>query len=367
MEIFSLSQVINNILRDGHIVVDPLVGEIIAAFIFFAVAIIIGFLVYHLIGLYLNWRAKKTVTTLNDEIIKNIKRPIYYLVMLVGFYYGVHQVTAIKPYENYIGIGFLTLEVFLVAYIITRIINVFVAWYAERVAKQAGKPVSQNILLVFRKLLHVIVYIFAFIALLVISHTDLSGALVGLGVGGIAIAFALQNVLGDAFSAFSIYFDRPFEVGDYIVIGDFSGTVTHISMKSTRLQLLSGEELIVSNRSILEKNIQNFKKLQRRSIIFKLGVTYDTPVEKLRKIRAIITDVIQACPKTTLQRIHLKTLGDYSLVFEGVYTVDSADYALFMDTQEKINYGILEAFQKEGIELAFPTQTIHVSNTADNA
>ena len=90
-------------------------------------------------------------------------------------------------------------------------------------------------------------------------------------------------MLGDAFSAFSIYFDRPFEIGDYIVIGDFSGTVTHISMKSTRLQLLSGEELIVSNRSILEKNIQNFKKLQRRSIIFKLGVTYDTPVEKLQE------------------------------------------------------------------------------------
>ncbi len=367
MEIFSLSQVINNILQNDHIIIDPIVGEIIAALIFFAVAIIIGFLVYHFIEHYLAKLAKKTATTLDDEIIKNIKKPIYYLVMLAGFYYGIYQVTALVPYQEYIGLVFTALEVFLVAFIITRIINVFIAWYAERKAKQAGKPLSQNILIVFRKLLHVLVYIFAFISILVIRKVDLSGALVGLGVGGIAIAFALQNVLGDAFSAFSIYFDRPFEIGDYIVIGDFSGTVTHISMKSTRLQLVSGEELIVSNRSILEKNIQNFKKLQRRSIIFKLGITYDTPAEKLRKIKAIITDVIQACPKTTLQRIHFKTLGDYSLVFEGMYTVDSADYAFFMDTQERINYGILEAFQKEGIALAFPTQTIHVNKAADNA
>ena len=367
MEIFSLSQTINQMLRDGHIIVDPLVGEIIAAFIFFAVAIIIGFLVYHFIERYLTRLAKKTATTLDDEIIKNIKKPIYFLVTLVGFYYGVYQISALMPYQKEIGFVFNALEIFLVAFIITRIINVFVAWYAERLAKQAGKPVSQSILLVFRKLLHVFVYIFAFVALLFISHIDLSGALVGLGVGGIAIAFALQNVLGDAFSAFSIYFDRPFEIGDFIVIGDFSGTVTHISMKSTRLQLIQGEELIVSNRSILEKNIQNFKKLQRRTIIFKLGVTYDTPVEKLRKIRALITDAVQSCPKTTLQRIHFKTLGDYSLIFEGMYTIDSADYALFMDTQEKINYGILEAFQKEGITLAFPTQTIHVNKAADNA
>jgi len=367
MEIFSLSEVINQLLRNGRISVDPLVGEIIAAFIFFAVAVIIGFLVYHFIERYLTKLAKKTATTLDDEIIKNVRKPIYFLVMLVGFYEGVYQISALMPYEKEIGFGFMALEIFLIAFIITRIINVFVAWYAERKAKQAGKPLSTNILVVFRKLLHVVVYIFAFISLLVISRVDLSGALVGLGVGGIAIAFALQNVLSDAFSAFSIYFDRPFEIGDFIVIGDFSGTVTHVSMKSTRLRLLSGEELIVSNRSILDKNIQNFRKLQNRTIVFKVGVTYDTPLEKLRRIRGLVTEVIQACPKTKVERVHLKTMGEYSLIFEAMYTVDSADYAVFMDIQEQINFGILAAFQKEGIALAYPTQTIQLQRPAPNA
>jgi len=358
VEIFSLSQVINQLLRDGKIILDPLVGELVAAFIFFGVAVIIGFVVYHFIERYLTKLAQKTATTLDDEIIKNVKRPIYYLVMLVGFYYGVYQITALNTYQRQIEFVFLALEVFLVAFIITRVINVFVAWYAERKEKQEGQPLSKSILVVFRKLLHAVVYIFAFIALLFLGHVDLSGALVGLGVGGIAIAFALQNVLGDAFSAFSIYFDRPFEIGDYIVIGEFGGVVTHVSMKSTRLKLVTGEELVISNRTILDKNIQNFKKLQQRTFIFKVGVRYDTPVEKLRKIHGLLSDIIASCPKATVNRIHFKTLANSSLDFEVMYTLDSPDYLLFLDTQEKINFGILEAFQKEGIELAYPTQTI---------
>jgi len=361
VEIFSLSQVINNILQNDHIVIDPIVGEVIAAFIFFGVAIVIGFLVYHFIEVYLSRLAKKTATTLDDEIIKNVKRPIYYLVMLVGFYYGVYQVSALALYQREIGFGFLTLEVFLVAYIITRVINVFVAWYAERKVKREGKVVSVNILTVFRKMLHFFVYISALIALLVFSGINLTGTVVGLGVGGIAIAFALQNVLSDVFSAFFIYFDRPFEIGDFIQIGEFGGTVTHVSMRSTRIKLVRGEELVVSNKAILEKNIQNFKKLQQRTFIFKVGVTYDTPVEKLRKIRGLITEIIAGCPKATVNRIHFKTLADFSLDFEIMYTLDSPDYLLFLDTQEKINFGILETFQKEGIELAYPTQTIHLA------
>jgi small-conductance mechanosensitive channel len=183
---------------------------------------------------------QKTKTTLDDEIIKNTKRPIYFFVIIVGFYYVVEQLTILIPHQYIIKQIFLVVEVFLVAYVITRVINVFLSWYAERIVKTRKKAISSNILRVFKNILHVFVFIFAFLYLLYVSKIDLSGALVGLGVTGIAIAFALQNILGDSFSAFTIYFGRPFEIGDYIIIGEDGGTVTKIGLRATRVQLLAG-------------------------------------------------------------------------------------------------------------------------------
>lgn len=340
--------------------IDPIVGQSIAAIIFFALAIIIGWIVYRIFAYYFTKWAKKTKTTLDDEIIKNVKRPVYFLVLLIGFWYAVDQLVFLDAYYVYIGFIFLTAEILLIAYIITRVINVLVSWYANRLARKTKQEVSTNILIIFKKLLHAVVYIFAFLVLLYLSKIDLSGALVGLGVGGIAIAFALQNLLSDAFSAFSIFFDRPFEIGDFIVIGEDAGTVTHVSMRSTRIKLLRGEELIISNRSILDKNIHNYKKLEKRRIVFTVGVTYGTPIEKLRRIESMIREIIGKCQLCQIDRIHFRDFGAFSLNFEVVYFIDSSDYNKYMDIQQQINFGIAEAFEKEKIEIAFPTQTIHL-------
>jgi small-conductance mechanosensitive channel len=358
-----LGEYINTILRESGYQVNPVVGQSIAAFIFIALALIIGWIVYHIFTHYFIRWAKKTKTTIDDEIIKNVKKPLYFLVILIGFWIAIHQLVFLDIYAVYIGYIFLAAEVFLIAYIITRFINILVSWYAGRVARKTKQEVSTNILIIFSKLLHVVVYIFAFLVLLYISKIDLSGALVGLGVGGIAIAFALQNVLSDAFSAFSIFFDRPFEIGDFIVIGDDAGTVTHISMKSTRIQLLRGEELIISNRAILDKNIHNYKKLQKRRVNFTIGITYGTPIEKLRNIENIIRKIIGNCQICEIDRIHFKEFGAYNLIFEIVYYINSSEYKQYMDIQQQINFGIAEAFEKEKIEIAYPTQTIIVSKT----
>ena len=358
MIVATLPDIINNALRDAHILVSPVVGQSIAAVVFFILSLIAGWVVYHVFEHYFSRWAKKTATTLDDEIIKNTKRPIYYFVVLLGFYYAVQQLTVFSGYSYIIGEIFLIAEVFLVAFIITRIINVLVSWYAERIVKQGRRAVSSNILLVFKKLLHVFVYIAAFLYLLYISRIDLSGAVVGLGVTGIAIAFALQSILGDVFSAFTIYFDRPFEIGDYVVIGQHEGTVTHISMKSTRIKLLQGEELVVSNKEITGGSIRNFKKMETRRISFSLGVTYQTPLETLKRIPQLLQDIIQPFDQVEFQRVHFKEFGQSSLNFEIVYIIKSPDYVKYLDTQQAINYKILEAFEKERIELAYPTQTI---------
>jgi len=353
-----LGEYINSLLQESGYQINPIVGQSLAAFIFFALSLIIGWIIYHIFTRYFSRWAKKTKTTVDDEIIKNVKKPIYFLVILIGFWLAVDQLIFLDQYSIYIGYIFLTAEVFLVAYIITRIINVLLKWYAERMARKTKQEVSTNILIIFKKLLHAVVYIFAFLVLLYLSNIDLSGVVVGLGVGGIAIAFALQNVLSDAFSAFSIFFDRPFEIGDFIVIGDDAGTVTHVSMKSTRIKLLRGEELVISNKAILDKNIHNYKKLRKRRIVFTVGVTYGTPIEKLTKIEGMIRDIIGKLQLCQIDRIHFREFGAFSLNFEIVYYIDSSDYNTYMDVQQQINFGIAEAFEKEKIEIAFPTQTI---------
>lgn len=359
----NLGEYINSLLQESGYQFDPIIGQSIAAVIIFVLTFLIGWIVYHIFAYYFTKWAKKTKTTIDDEIIKNVKKPIYFLVLLIGFWYAIDQLVFLDEYDIYIGYIFLTLEILLVAYIITRVINVLLTWYTDRLVRKTKKEVSTNIVIIFKKLLHVVVYIFAFITILYFSEIDLSGALVGLGVGGIAIAFALQNVLSDAFSAFSIFFDRPFEIGDFIVVGDDAGTVTHVTMKSTRIKLLQGEELVISNRTILDKSIHNYKKLKKRRIVFTIGVTYGTPIKKLKKIESIIRDVIGKCPMCAIDRIHFREFGAFSLNFEIVYFIDSSDYNKYMDIQQQINFGIAEAFEKEKIEIAFPTQTIFLAKT----
>jgi small-conductance mechanosensitive channel len=362
--LLNLGDIINQLFRDNRIIIDTFYGEIIAAILFFVGAFLTGWVVYHLFEHYFSKWAKKTKTTLDDEIIKNTKRPIYFFVIVIGFYYAVDQLSILKPFEFYVTQIFLVAEVFLVAYIVTRIINVILSWYAERKVKTGKKALSSNILLVFKKLLHVFVYIFAFLYLLYVSKIDLSGAVVGLGVTGIAIAFALQSILGDAFSAFSIYFDRPFEIGDYVIIGNYEGTVTNISMKSTRLKLLQGEELVVSNKEITGGSLRNFKQMENRRVVFSIAVTYHTPLDKLKKIPGILKNIIESCENVEFQRVHFKELGSFSLNFEIVYTLKSPDYVKYLDTQQTINYAIKEIFEKEHIDLAFPTQTILLNQPA---
>ena len=189
-----------------------------------------------------------------------------------------------------------------------------------------------------------------------------------LAIGGaataIVIGFALQHVLSDFFSAFSIYFDRPFEIGDYIIVGEYSGTVTKIGMKSTRVQLLQGEELVLANSELTKTSVRNFKKMKKRRISFTFGVTYDTTSKQLKKIPEIIKNIIN--PEKIeyidrLDRVHFTEFGDFSLNFEVVYYVKTKDYVKYRDTQQEINFKIKEAFEKEGIEMAFPTQTIYLN------
>jgi len=339
---------------------SQLASEISVSVIVFALAIVVGWLVYFVFKRYLTRWAEETETKLDDAILRNIKAPILLFAVLVGAYYGLNFLTFLKPYSELLTAIFTIAEILIVTLVIIRVTNVLVSWYAEKSAER-GEEMSGHILFVLKKLIQVVVYIFAFLAILVAFEIDLSGVVVGLGVGGIAIALALQNVLGDVFSAFSIYFDRPFEVGDFIVVGDYMGTVKKIGIKSTRLQLLQGEELVMSNRELTTAKVRNFRKLKKRRIVFTVSVSCDTPLKKLKKIPDMIRKIIEKMDLVKFERVHFTEFGDFSLNFLVVYYMDTDDYGKYMDTQQEINFAIMEAFEKEGIEMPFPTQTIFLN------
>ncbi|HEY9202400.1 MAG TPA: mechanosensitive ion channel family protein [Gammaproteobacteria bacterium] len=191
---------------------------------------------------------------------------------------------------------------------------------------------------------------------------NITALVAGLGVGGIAVALALQTILGDLFSSLSIVLDKPFVIGDFLIVDDLLGTVEYVGLKTTRLRSLSGEQLVFSNSDLLNSRIRNFGRMYERRVPFTIGVTYQTPLAKLKMIPQIIRDAIESQQNTRMDRSNFKAHGDFALLFESVYYVKVPDYNEYMDTQEAINLFIHQRFEEEGIEFAYPTQTLYLKN-----
>jgi len=193
---------------------------------------------------------------------------------------------------------------------------------------------------------------------------DVTALIAGLGIGGIAVALALQNVLGDLLASLSITLDRPFVVGDFVIVGEHMGTVEFIGIKSTRLRSLTGEQIVMSNSDLLASRLHNYGRMQERRVVFTLGVTYETSRARLAGIPALLRKVVEAQEGVRFDRAHFATHGPHSLDFEIVYYVLSPDYGRYMDVQQSINFRIHEAFEDLGVQFAYPTQTLWLANGA---
>jgi len=224
--------------------------------------------------------------------------------------------------------------------------------------KVEGKEEDVSLIRLSGKVVKVLIWAFAFLLFLGNVGVDITPLVAGAGVGGIAIAFGLQSILGDIFASFSIYFDKPFKVGDYVMVGPDEGTVKSIGIKSTRIQALRGEEIIISNKELTNTRINNFKRMDNRRIDFRIGVTYQTSPAKLEKIPKIVKKIIEDVKLSRFDRCHFSKFGDSALEYTIVYYVLSRDYVKYMDTQQEINLKIAKAFAKEKIDFAYPTQTI---------
>lgn len=193
---------------------------------------------------------------------------------------------------------------------------------------------------------------------------EIGPLLAGLGVGGVAVAFALQNILGDIFCSIAIVLDKPFVVGDFVIVDDILGTVENIGIKTTRIRSLSGEEVVISNADLLGSRVRNYKRMYQRRVVFGFGVMYETPAEKLEQIPETIREIIENIPRTRFDRAHFHEYGDFSLNFEVVYFVNGPDYNVFMDIQQRINLEMLRAFRQADVSFAYPTREIIVRPNA---
>lgn len=226
---------------------------------------------------------------------------------------------------------------------------------ARRMDQDASSATTVSLLgFVARLILWVIVL------LLVLDNlgVNITGLVAGLGIGGIAVALAVQNILGDLLASLSIVLDKPFVVGDTIVVDHLTGTIEHIGLKTTRLRSIDGEELIFANNDLLKSRIHNYKRMQERRVVLNLGITYQTPLEKLTRVNEIVKAVSEAQPQVRFDRVHFKQYGDSALNYEVVYFVTTPDYKIYMDVRQAINLEIFRRFQEEDIEFAYPTQTV---------
>ena len=187
---------------------------------------------------------------------------------------------------------------------------------------------------------------------------DVNALVAGLGIGGIAIGLALQNILGDLFASLSIVLDKPFQVGDFVVIDDFSGSVENIGLKTTRLRSLSGEVLVFSNGDLTKSRLRNYKLMKERRIPFSFGLTFDATPEQLEQVPGAVKKVVDTQEQARFDRAHFTGFGDSSLDFEAVYWMLTPDYAAYRDVQQAINLGLMREFAALGVDFAFPTRTL---------
>lgn len=300
--------------------------------------------------------ARKTETTLDDLVVDLLAQTRFFTLVAVGLYVGAELLTLAAGVEKLI--QKILILVFLLQGIQwgSRLIKYWLdGALKQRVAEDAASAGTVTAIGFVAKLA-----LWATAVLLALDNLgfNISTLVAGLGIGGVALALAVQNILGDIFASLSIVLDKPFVLGDFIVVDEHLGTIEYIGLKTTRIRSLSGEQIIFSNSELLKSRIRNFKRMAERRVAFMIGVTYDTPLGKLKSIGPAVRDIINAQAQTRLDRVHFKEYGDSALIYEIVYYVLSPDYNLYMDIQQSINFSILEKFTDEGIDFAFPTMTI---------
>lgn len=304
--------------------------------------------------------AEKTATRLDDAWLEVMGATGFFGFVAAALFFAHNFLDLTKGANQAIGRSLGILVGIQIALWVQRAVSAFLqVWLdsqkTESIANQANATTIAGAVRFLSRLT-----IWTVLLLVVLSNlgVEITTIVAGLGVGGVAAALAVQQVLGDVIAGLSMYFDRPFDLGDVVNVADVQGKVTKIGLRTTRIDGLGGEKIVYPNGKLASNHIRNFGKMEERRVLFGIGIEYGVPAEKIEQARALLTEIVQAMERVRFDRAHFKELGAHSLNLEVVYFVLSPDYNEYMDIQHRINMEIYRRFEVAKIPFAFPTQTL---------
>lgn len=306
--------------------------------------------------------AERTTTDIDDLVVDLVRRTGKFFLVAIAVFFAQHWLSVSDLYEDY-----LRRAIYVLMWIQAGLWGMVLVQFGIR-RMVRGSPQDDPSRTMGASILgfigRVLVWSIVLLCCLEANRVPVGPLLASLGVGGIAVALALQNILGDLFASITILLDKPFVVGDSIVLGEFVGKVERIGIKSTRLRSPSGEEIAVGNNDLVSSRVRNYKGLLEGRQVITLGVTYQTPVDQLEAIPGMMREIVEATPGTRFGRAHFTRFGDFALLYEVVFFVLSGTKEEAMDAQQAILFAIHRRFEQEGITFAYPTQTLyHVGPT----
>lgn len=335
------------------------------AIVIFGIGIVITNVIQRLILSRLRKWSKKTINRFDDTLIQVIENTLIPLLYLGTFYVAIGNLILhpiLKQAIDVLAVGIATvLGIRFCNLVIEKSLRLYL------LNTPSDNPTIEQSFKSFLPAIRTIIWGIGLIFLLDNLGFNIAAVVASLGIGGVAIALASQGVLQDLFSYFAILLDRPFEIGDFIVIGEFAGSVEHVGIKTTRMKSISGEELILANTDLTGSRIRNFKRMQRRRVEFQISLDYDTPLEVLKEMPDLIKKIVEERKNITFDRAHFSAYGDFSLDFQVVYFVNTSDYNEYMDTQQHINLRLKQEFEKRSVEFAYPTQITYLKNQPSNS
>jgi len=349
---------------ERHFYGNPLYDWIAALAIGIALTLALYFVQRLLIRRLSAW-AGRTATRLDDYVVEILSGTRFLFLLIVSFYFG-SQYLELPPKP-----ARLIEHVAIMALLVQAALwgNRGIAMWLDEYMKRhrdtdAAAATTMSVLGFIAR-----VVLWSILVLMILDNLgfNITTLVASLGIGGVAVALALQNILGDIFASLSIAMDKPFVLGDFLIVDEILGTVEYIGLKTTRLRSLGGEQIIFSNTDLLKSRIRNYKRMYERRVVFGFGVTYQTPLAKLEAIPPKVKEIVTAQQKTRFDRAHFKEYGDSSLNFEVVYFVQDPDYNLYMDIQQAINLAIFRYFEQDRIEFAYPTRTLYLQREPGDA
>lgn len=309
--------------------------------------------------------AERSGTSLDDLVAELLSRTSLLFLLVISIFFGSLLLDLPDRVDGLLRRVAIIALLLQAGMWINAAINFLLGRYRQRTLAEDAAAVTTITTLSFTAK----VILWTIVLLLILDNlgVEVTALVTGLGIGGIAVALALQSILGDLFASLAIVLDKPFVIGDFLEFDGNLGSVENVGLKTTRVRSLSGEQLVVSNSDLLGSRIRNYGRLYERRVVFDIGVTYDTSRDRLESIPAMLREAVERREETRFDRSHLKQYGDSSIDFETVYFVTKPDYALKMDIQQAINLEIHQRFEEAGINFAFPTQTIHLQTGGGEA